>query len=80
MENNILLMWKMKGINRKMCGTVSQMRDLPLNIALKEDFVMILLFNFRQKPWYSMNSRTLKRGLREYGLRRRNEIHSEHEV
>ena len=28
----------------------------------------------------SMNSRTLKRGLREYGLRRRNEIHSEHEV
>ena len=28
----------------------------------------------------SMNSRTLKRGLREYGLRRRNESHSEHEV
>ena len=28
----------------------------------------------------SMNSRTLKRGLREYGLRRRNEFHSEHEV
>ena len=51
-ENNLPLMWKMKGINRKMCGTVRQMRDLPLNIALKEDFVMILLFNFRQKPWY----------------------------
>ena len=42
----------MKEINRKMRGTVRQMRDLPLNIALKEDFVMILLFNFRQKPWY----------------------------
>ena len=27
-----------------------------------------------------MNSRTLKRGLRECGLRRRNEVHSEHEV
>ena len=35
-----------------MCGTVRQMRYLPLNIALNEDFVMILLFNFRQKPWY----------------------------
>ena len=52
MKNNLPLMWKMKGMNRKMCGTVRQMRDLPLNIALKEDFVMILLFNFRQKPWY----------------------------
>ena len=52
MENNLPLMWKMKGINRKMCGTVRQMRDLPLKIALKEDFVMILLFNFRQKPCY----------------------------
>ena len=39
-ENNLPLMWKMKGIN------------LPLNIALKEDFVMILLFSFRKKPWY----------------------------
>ena len=28
----------------------------------------------------SMNSRTLKRGLHEYGLRRRNEVYSEHEV
>ena len=27
-----------------------------------------------------MNSRTLKRGLRESGLRRRNEVHPEHEV
>ena len=63
-----------------MCGTVSQMRDLPLNIALKEDFVMILMFSFRQNHGISMNSRTLKRGLREYGLRRRNEFHSEHEV
>ena len=27
-----------------------------------------------------MNSRTLKRGLREYGLRRRNEVHSVQEV
>ena len=51
-ENNLPLMWKMKGMNRKMCGTVRQMRDLPLNIALKEDFVMILLFYFRQKPCY----------------------------
>ena len=70
-ENNLPLMWKMKGMNRKMCRTVRQMRDLPLNIAFKEDFVMILLFSFRQKPWYFM---------REYGLRRRNEFHSEHEV
>ena len=51
-ENNLPSMWKMKGMNRKMCRTVRQMRDLPLNIALKEDFVMIILFNFRQKPCY----------------------------
>ena len=46
-ENNLPLMWKMKGMNRKMCRTVRQVRDLPLNIALKEDFIMILLFSFR---------------------------------
>ena len=51
-ENNLPLMWKMKRMNRKMCRTVRQTRDLPLNIALKEVFVMIQLFSFRQKPWY----------------------------
>ena len=52
MENNLPLMWKIKGMNRKMCRTIRQMRDLPLKIALKEDFVMILMFSFRKKPWY----------------------------
>ena len=47
-ENNLPLMWKMKGMNRKMCRTVRQMRDMPLNISLKEVFVMIQ----KQKPWY----------------------------
>ena len=51
-ENNLPLTWKMKGMNRKICRTVRQMRDMPLNIALKEVFVMIQLFSFRQKPWY----------------------------
>ena len=32
--------------NRKMSCTVRQMRDLTINISLKEDFVMILLFCF----------------------------------
>ena len=31
---------------RKTCCTVCQMRDLPLNITWKEDFIMILLFRF----------------------------------
>ena len=64
-----------------MCYTVRQIRDLPLNITLKEDFVMILLFIFFFKYHdICMNLRTLKRGLREYGLRRRNKAHSEHET
>ena len=32
--------------NRKVCCTVRQRRDLPLNITLKEDFVMVLLLSF----------------------------------
>ena len=76
----------MKGMNRKMCFTVLQMRDLLLNITLTENFVMILLLkkkNIEEKKvekCHVRSSRTLKRGLHEYGLRRRNEVHSEHEV
>ena len=40
----------MKGMNRKICWTVRQMRDLPLNIALKEDFVIIIFFSSRKIP------------------------------
>ena len=52
MENNLPSMWKMKGMNRKICWTVRQTRDLPLNIALKEDFVIIIFFSSRKIPWY----------------------------
>ena len=45
-------MWKMKGMNRKICWTVRQMRDLLLNFALKEDFVIIIFFSSRKIPWY----------------------------
>ena len=40
----------MKGMNRKICWTVRQMRDLPLNIALKEDFLIIIFFSSRKIP------------------------------
>ena len=64
-----------------MCYTVRQMRDLPLNITLKEDFVMILLLIiFFKYHDICMNLRTLNRRLREYGLRRRNKAHLEHET
>ena len=52
MENNLPSMWKMKGMNRKLCWTVRQMRDLLLNVALKEDFVIIIFFSSRKIPWY----------------------------
>ena len=52
MENNLSSMWKMKGMNRKICWTVRQMRDLLLNFALKEDFVIIIFFSYRKIPWY----------------------------
>ena len=38
--------------NRKMCYTVRQMRHLPLNITLEEDFVIIQLFSFQKKKWW----------------------------
>ena len=75
-------MWNIEETQTEKCVVQFVMRrDLPLNITLKGDFVIMLLFNFSEKHHdISMNLRTLKRRLREYGLRNRTEVHSVHEV
>ena len=75
-------MWNIEETQTEKCVVQFVMRrDLPLNITLKGDFVIMLLFNFSEKYHdISMNLRTLKRRLREYGLRNRTEVYSVHEV